>query len=316
MTKLASVLGLAAVASTRALVTVSMDEPYKAIKEHIVEFTQHDSKPGSAVVTDWSKAPLFGGGEEWRGELGSQLLATLTAGHVMKACKEFVSVGNYSFCKHAMPKVAAAPSDGEAQVGQAQHEYTLPTPMAIKEAYEAPDAMLGLSFGISQPDTWSEVMGQKYKIPTKQVDKICLDGAGDASCQPLSAALQGREPHSTLVKLDVDGAEWGTLEWLLEHDDEVRKIRTLDVHVNLVKDTRLDGAAAVSQATMKQHIEVMKKLAKKFALVGSTVEGNLVTKVLELEGSPSRKISEPTIHTQGGLPLEQFTVSYMNWELL
>merc|ERR1712047_177131 len=121
-----------------------------------------------------------------------------------------------------------------------------------------------------------------YNVTVNQIDKICLDSSNDSTCQSLSSALKDREPQSTFVKLDVDGAEWGTLDWLLEHDDEIKKFRTLDVHFNIVKETGLDEAAASSEESMKKHVEVMKKLAKKFAVVGSSVEGSLNTMMVEL----------------------------------
>merc|ERR1711972_1033559 len=122
---------------------------------------------------------------------------------------------------------------------------------------------------------------KKFNVTVNQIDKICLDSSNDSTCQSLSSALKDREPRSTFVKLDVDGAEWGTLNWLLEHDE----------------------AAASSEESMKKHVEVMKKLAKRFAVVGSSVEGALNTMMVELEEHRS-VMKEPIIHTQGGLPLE------------
>jgi len=349
--------------------------PYYIFKDHVIEMTHYSSKPGSAVVRDWEgKTPLFFGGDEGRGELGERLLRSLYAGDVMGRCKRLLSIDEYSWCIGAMP----VESPDKHRSSYLETEYVLPEIHGPEGfAYERADeeGIVGMAFGVRDPDTWSEVMSNRYFMKTVlfdchnhfpadlhanhshrepcttrrcydteyEVRDVCLDDTSGGreqfvatngkTYQPLEVALRGRGRLSTYLKLDVEGAEWRTLEWLLDHDDELAKVRGLDVRLHLVKDTSPDSTLQSTDASIERHVGVVERLAKKMAVVGSSVEGELrlfrekLVDQAQGEASAGRvtsrkralaqaltgpKIKEPRIHTQGGLPLEEFSVSYMN----
>jgi hypothetical protein len=213
----------------------------------------------------------------------------------------------------------------------------------------------GLSFGIEELDPWSELMSSMYFLHTRlfdcyvsgkngpmpndwhgthdrehecketrcytepyEVTRECLSNKekkeGKRTFKTLNAYLNGRAPLSTYVKMDIEGSEWHVLQDLLNNDEDMAKIRTLDMEVHLTM------SAGEDQMPMETRVSVMEKLAQKFSVTGSTIQ--LVAESVHDEFKKLRK-ADPTWkkraelpHTSGGLPLNQYCISFVNRALL
>lgn len=121
---------------------------------------------------------------------------------------------------------------------------------AAIEAYK--DDLTGYSYGIFTFDTWSERLGNIYKIPThlydcfstetngKKFDQftvpyqrhdVCISGHESIDqmgrkFETLSSHLAGRNNLSAMVKLDVEGSEWDIIHFM--PTELFDKILTLD----------------------------------------------------------------------------------------
>merc|ERR1712060_1038430 len=94
--------------------------------------------------------------------------------------------------------------------------------------------------------------------------------------------------------------------------EETKKIRTLDIKVHFAKEATPETSTVSTDESVIHHVELIEKLRYWFAVVGSSLEGSMQAQKAALEKRLHPKIKEPVIHTPGGLPMEEFSISYMN----
>lgn len=115
----------------------SLKQPCK--KKH------HDpsSRPGRPCLPEADPWP-FTQKEDWRIELGEKAVLAATGVVSKKQCGGFFLFGDMTWCLNAV----------QTRVGN-----------------EQPDGgVIGLSYGIEQRDLWSELMSNKYQVPTRLYD--------------------------------------------------------------------------------------------------------------------------------------------------
>lgn len=160
-----------------------------------------------------------------------------------------------------------------------------------------------------------------------EVNRVCLDDSSGRSelftaknnrqYEPLRKQLKDRKPLSTFIKLDVEGSEWKSLEWLLDNKNEMDKIRTLDMEIHFNKEQTPDGMKPITQEILTKNVKIIERLAKHFAVTGSTFEvltKNIVSTFKE--SSKPKPKSPPVLYTSDGLSLEQVCMSFVNRKLL
>eukprot|EP00928_Gymnodinium_smaydae_P053748 TRINITY_DN37674_c0_g1_i1.p1 TRINITY_DN37674_c0_g1~~TRINITY_DN37674_c0_g1_i1.p1 ORF type:complete len:402 (+),score=89.18 TRINITY_DN37674_c0_g1_i1:92-1297(+) len=212
---------------------------------------------------------------------------------------------------------------------------------------------LGLSYGIEETDPWSELMSSMYFVPTRLFDcyiqstkgpmfndmtgdhskenqcttrncysipyeknRVCLEDMKSErdgrKYDTLKAALHGRAPLSTFVKMDVEGSEWRVLDQLLKSPEDIDRIRTLDMETHMRFNVN-DGIP------LERRVEILEEMAKKFAVTGSNIEPMHIERIRdqkrELEKDPNL-MKDFGIYTSRGLPLDQYTISFVNRRIL
>jgi len=335
--------------------------------DHILDNSHRDSKPGSPADMGWrSKQPnAFA---LWQVSLGDRLLEAASAHDAMEKCGGFVSFGDYTWCKKAMPREA---NQALKQGFRAVHDYTIDDSVDLTNLPSG-DSFLALSFGVEESDCYSELMSSLYHVKSEIFDcyysgkngplandwhgnhsranpcrerhcyteeyhknRVCLDDTSDQSSftdvtgrhyQSLSKVLEGRAPLSTFVKIDIEGSEWGALERLLDNEEDAAKIRTLDmeIHFNMqprVSDSDKGRSTGVSflrqaptQADLTRNVEIMERLAKKFAVTGSTLEHKMND--AGRLGEFARDTGKVNIVNSVGYDLDQYCISFVNRALL
>merc|ERR1719356_1320320 len=213
---------------------------------------------------------------------------------------------------------------------------------------------VGLSYGIEETDPWSEMMSNMYFVNTRLFDcyiqstigpmfnnmnanhsrnddckgrqcysigyeanRVCLDTEEKTvdgyRFLPLSASLHGRPPLSAFVKMDVEGYEWNVLEQLLKSKEDMDRIRHLDMELHMTYNIN-------NGISLERRVEIMEELAKKFAVTGSQIEPLHAGVQREFEQQKSANASfqrtPPSIYTSQGMPLEQYTISFVNRKIL
>jgi len=155
-----------------------------------------------------------------------------------------------------------------------------------------------------------------YSVPYER-NRICVDGTakevGGKKFLTLQDTLRGRESLSTHVKMDVEGSEWTVLEQLLNSEEDLDKIRTLDMELHL--EYQLSGGMP-----LEKRVEIIEQLAKRYAVSGSTIQP-LFRAMHEEFGREQTKNSSyaknpPGIYNSAGMPLDQWCISFVNRKLL
>ncbi|CAK0856899.1 unnamed protein product [Prorocentrum cordatum] len=133
----------------------------------------------------------------------------------------------------------------------------------------------------------------------------------------LGSHLEGRGPLSTWLKIDVEGSEWSALEQLLESEEGMARVRTLEMEVHFSYAPFVDREAFLQlpeQERLERRVRVMERLLKNFACVGSNLEVYREQWHPETE-CPGSSCDEPQVHV-ASMSVDQFAVSYVNRALL
>lgn len=135
----------------------------------------------------------------------------------------------------------------------------------------------------------------------------------------LKTALKGRGPLSTFVKMDIEGSEWNVLFQLVDDEEEMAKIRSLDMEVHLIYGGIRNGWGDVD--LMKKKVRVLERLgSERFAVTGSSIESlhtnlkNEFVKRRKMNSSYTTK--EPLVHLRNGFSLDMWCISFVNRQLL
>merc|ERR1712032_339424 len=102
------------------------------------------------------------------------------------------------------------------------------------------------------------------------------------------------------------------LERLLQNEEDMAKIRTLDLEVHFNMDANPEGNYPIKKENLMQHVIIMEKLADKFAVTGSSLETYLQKTIKNYKAyghaNPGEKRDAvPHVYTKGGVNLDQYT---------
>lgn len=162
---------------SRFLVTPANRETLSGNGRSDVKATGPGQAAGSPAVAEWAGEALFHL-EEWRSDLGERLLRAANVAEAVQSCESFLSFGDYSWCKHAMPKDTGGPEYRKASKGF--QEYKTNASVLLLQPPSA-DSFLALSFGIQAHDAWSEVMSSMYGVKSKLFDCYYAGKEGPAA---------------------------------------------------------------------------------------------------------------------------------------
>lgn len=162
----------------------------------------------------------------------------------------------------------------------------------------------------------SQCQDQRCYSIEYEINHVCVDQKvkerDGKHFKSLNDHLAGAEKLSRFVKMDVEGAEWGVLQDLLKSDEDISKIRTLDMEVHLT--------AMSNDFTMEEKVKIMEGLSEKFAVTGSSIQlqGEAETAEFNREVAKDpkflRRFDNP--HTSQGIPMAAYCISYVNRALL
>eukprot|EP00929_Paragymnodinium_shiwhaense_P008500 TRINITY_DN11245_c0_g2_i1.p1 TRINITY_DN11245_c0_g2~~TRINITY_DN11245_c0_g2_i1.p1 ORF type:complete len:445 (-),score=95.23 TRINITY_DN11245_c0_g2_i1:320-1654(-) len=293
-------------------------------------------------------------------QLGERLVKAADATDAMRRCDSFFSFGDYTWCNKAMPResdyarmnVWGGKSCNVTGTSQALLEESSNKRELNNGQYTA------LSFGIEELDVWSELMSGMYFLAPRlfdcyvnppngpmfndwhgnhsrekqctttrcyttqyEINQECIDAKNHADCAPngkcrnyksLSDYLNGAKNLSAFVKMDVEGSEWKVLEDLLNNEQEMAKVRTIDMEVHITM--------MPNEMPYEKRVEIMEKLAKKFAVTGSTIQlvGESETNSFDYQKkrNPSYLREWDFPRSSSGIPLSQYCISFVNRALL
>lgn len=151
--------------------------------------------------------------------------------------------------------------------------------------------LLGLSYGIFTWDPWSRYLANDFGIKSKLYDcyatkplqgvhdkykvqyerfPVCVSGTNfvDKDGRKFEAFqdhLKDRPARGTLVKMDVEGAEWETLKKV--SDEDLKKIDLLDMEIHFCK--HMDGLSpAQRRAEVADRVNTLERLTHIFHVAG------------------------------------------------
>lgn len=142
--------------------------------------------------------------------------------------------------------------------------------------------------------------------------------------QTLEEGLRNERPLSVYLKLDIEGSEWLVLDQFLQRDEDVAKVRTLQLEVHLNRFSRVTNATKSPRDRPEDQLDfkvgVVERLAEKFAVYASTIqtlhndeEDRLYW---EMQKNPNYTEPEPVAYTSRGFRLDQYCLSLVNRALL
>jgi len=144
---------------------------YTVAGDYVYDSRHLDAKPGSPPVPvapdDAVLRTLGESFEPWRRALGERLLRAASAHDAMQRCESFVSLADYTWCRHAMP---AEGDPGFLRAFGHVHEYNLSARGPGDRQRAPPDGLAALSYGIQGGDLWSEFMSGMYLLKTDLFD--------------------------------------------------------------------------------------------------------------------------------------------------
>merc|ERR1712194_980145 len=129
--------------------------------------------------------------------------------------------------------------------------------------------------------------------------------------------LAGRARHSVHLKIDVEGSEWTVLENLLKRDEDIARIRTLDMEVHFGYSSASEAKFAEwpEKDRLGRQVRIFESLGEKMVVSGTTMETYRQGWSPDKD-CPQQQCHEPVVHPEGGWTPQMFAISYINRELL
>jgi hypothetical protein len=265
---------------------------------------------------------------KWRIDLGERIRKAAAGRVTEEQCGGWMLYGDAAWCM----KVMTARQKGNAGI-------------------------LAFSYGIEERDEWSEKMGSVFKVPSQLYDcfippensppiaktapngtackdqqphcyempywsyRTCLghqSGTIDGrSYETLASHLKNRGPLSTHLKIDVEGSEWTVLEDLLKSDEDLAKVRSLDmeVHFGFNSASEKEFRHLPEVERLERQVRIFEELAEKLIVTGTTIE-TYRQGWFPKQDCPEQQCHEPVVHLRGGWSPQMFAISYINRALL
>eukprot|EP00930_Biecheleria_cincta_P032363 TRINITY_DN2245_c0_g1_i1.p1 TRINITY_DN2245_c0_g1~~TRINITY_DN2245_c0_g1_i1.p1 ORF type:complete len:938 (-),score=132.13 TRINITY_DN2245_c0_g1_i1:87-2900(-) len=311
---------------------LSIEDQHKLILQQTppCEYILRDvvaSRPGAPCVPPAKKYP-WSTRTQWRIDLGERIIKAAVGRVTEKQCGGWKLYGDATYCL----KVFNARKQGNKEI-------------------------LAFSYGIEERDEWSEKMGSLFGVPSHLYDcfiepeksppmnksapngtscakdqahcykmpywshRVCLGAEAGRidgrSYETLTSHLRDRGPLSTHLKIDVEGSEWTVLEDLLNRDEDIAKIRSLDmeVHFGYSSASEAKYSSLPEEERIARQVKIFEGLAEKLVVTGTTIETYRQGWWPDKD-CPKQNCHEPVVHLAGGWSPQMFAISYVNRALV
>lgn len=125
--------------------------------------------------------------EEW----GDRLLKATQTTVDKEACGGFVSFGDFTWCAAAMPKETAAAKNPLEPYGPVLA--VTKSHRAAMEKLTAGEKYHAITMGIRERDMWSELMSNRYHVPSTLYDCFWAEARGPMAFNNLTATAMGKK---------------------------------------------------------------------------------------------------------------------------
>ena len=265
--------------------------------------------------------------ESWRVELGERILM---AAHPNKeaterACGGFKLFGDSAWCLAAFKgeygKLGLSFGIEQRDLWSETMSNDFHMPTKLYDCFQDPKSSPALA--MIAPNARGSCAGNPHHCYETHYDafRVCLGPKHETVNQreytSLSELLTGRGEMSTHLKIDVEGSEWSVLEDLLKNEEDMKKIRTLDMEVHFGFGAASEAAhnKGSKQDQLRREVGIFEQLASRFAVTGTNIETN-ADGWQPSQSCPKQQCEEPLVHTTGGVPVNQFAISFVNPENL
>mmetsp|Transcript_35210 Transcript_35210/g.65584 ORF Transcript_35210/g.65584 Transcript_35210/m.65584 type:complete len:351 (-) Transcript_35210:25-1077(-) len=261
-------------------------------------------------------------------ELGERVVAAARPAAVVSptVCHGFKLFGDSAWCLAAFdrePRDTVGLSFGieERDLWSETMSNVFHMPTKLYDCFQDPAKSPPLSH--TAPNAAGSCVGKEMHCYETKYESypVCL-GSGNGIIEgrtysSLTDLLRGRAALSVHLKMDVEGSEWSVLEALLDAPNDLAKVRTLDIEVHF-------GFAAASEAAhrrgnledpVRREVAIFERLAATLAVVGSNMETN-AQGWNPASSCPEHVCEEPSVHTKGGFPVNQFAISFVNLDVI
>eukprot|EP00440_Ansanella_granifera_P003361 gb/GFBE01003656.1/.p1 GENE.gb/GFBE01003656.1/~~gb/GFBE01003656.1/.p1 ORF type:complete len:331 (+),score=77.60 gb/GFBE01003656.1/:1-993(+) len=282
------------------------------------------SRTGTPCLPEISVWP-YKSNTEWSAALGERVVKAATPGSQVteEVCQGFHLYGDSAWCLKAFqnePSQLLGLSFGiEARdMWSETVSKMFKMPTKLFDCFQPPEKSPALAMTAKNAQgPCDDRSGPCYETHY-EANRVCLGGKREVfqgrNYTTLTEQLAGRGSLSTHVKIDVEGSEWSVLEALLKNEDDMKKIRTLDMEIHFgfhIPQEELALAAVSMEDRVTREVKILEELAQKFAVTGSNVETNSVGWRPD-RSCPQQQCEEPPVHTKGGFPVNQFAISFVN----
>ena len=261
--------------------------------------------------------------ESWRVELGERILMAAHPNQdaTESACGGFKLFGDSAWCLAAFKgeynKLGLSFGIEERDLWSETMSNEFKMPTKLYDCFQNPKSSPALA--MIAPNAKGSCAGNPHHCYETHYDafRVCLGPKHETVDQreytSLSELLSSRGEMSTHLKVDVEGSEWSVLEDLLKNEQDMKKIRTLDMEVHF-------GFGAASEAAhrkgskkdqLQREVGIFEQLATRFAVTGTNIETN-ADGWQPAQSCPKQQCEEPLVHTAGGVPVNQFAISFVN----
>lgn len=260
--------------------------------------------------------------QSWSVELGQRILMAAKPSPKVseKSCHGFKLFGDSAWCMTAFEKAAEVGlsfgiEERDLWSETMSNSFHLRT--QLYDCFQDPKSSPALA--MIAPNAAGSCAGNPHHCYETHYDafRVCLgpreEKVNGRAYTSLSKLLAQHGPLSTHLKIDVEGSEWSVLEDLLENDEDMRKIRSLDMEVHFGFGAASEAAhhKASRQEQVAREVAIFEELSQKFAVTGSNIETN-ADGWQPAVSCPKQQCEEPVVHTHGALPVNQFAISFVN----
>lgn len=312
--------------------------PWPAVSCEYMKGNPQSSRPGRPCLPPANVWP-YETRTPWKLELGERLLVAVTPAIGEGPCGGFELFGDQSWCRKALPSQSSQPGILGLSFGIEERDMWSET---FSNQFKTPtkvfDCFIPLEKSPPMSGTAPNATGHAGCEGKAREDRhlsfshcyetaywpvrACLGSNSETlegrTYETLDTHLRGRQPLSAHVKIDVDGSEWSVLERLIASDEDMDKIRTLDMEVHFgfrAGSERRAVEGLDAQGRIQREVKLMEGLLRKFWVTGTTLEVHRMGWTPETD-CPKQTCRQPWVHTAGGFSLEQFAISYVNKRLV
>lgn len=284
------------------------------------------ARPGKPCIPQVDPWP-FVDKTDWKLALGERILAAATPTIDEKQCGRFELFGDSAWCMNAFEsktgkgEIALSFGIEQRDLWSEKMSNVFGMPSQLYDCYQNPEDSPPMSGKAQQGGSCKKVDTHCYEQPYTAY-KQCLGPEeqirGGREFVPLKKLISGYGPLTIHLKIDVEGSEWAPLEWLMSDDAEADKIRTFDTELHFGTTAEREVVEKLQdmddEERLTREVEILEKLAKKYAVTGSTLE--VYREGYDENSCTESQCNEPPVYISQGFSVTMFAISFVNRKLL